>query len=85
MMIVETIPYLAVVFPTSTVINIYFISILIKTDNFASHSHKTFKTVTVTLWSEIPRLTGMWSEIPRLTGTCNHGIRYNIYSILKDE
>lgn len=75
MVIVETIPYPAVVFPTSTVINISFISILIKTDNFASHSHKTFKTVTVTLWS----------EIPRLTGTCNHGIRYNIYSTLKDQ
>ena len=38
---------------TFVVIIIYIITILKKTNNFTNHSFRTFRTITVTLWSDI--------------------------------
>ena len=53
MVIVEAIQCRIVLFPTPTVITIYIITLQKKTNNFSSPSFRTFKTVTVTLWSKI--------------------------------
>ena len=55
------------------------ITLLLSWQNFASHSFRTFKTITVTLWSDI-----FWRWRRTGTNRWNHWITYNIYSILTD-
>ena len=78
MVIVEAIQCRIVLFPTSTVITIYIITLQKKTNNFSSPSFRTFKTVTVTLWSKIAGFEG-WRRTN--ADTCNHRITHSICSI----
>ena len=55
------------------------ITLSLSWQNFASHSFRAFKTITVTLWSDI-----FWRWRRTGTNRCNHWITYNIYSILTD-
>ena len=73
MVIVEAIQCRIVLFPTSTVITIYIITL-----HFSSPSFKTFKTVTVTLWSKIAGFE-RWRKMN--ADTCNHRITHSICSI----
>ena len=78
MVIVEAIQYHIVLFPTSTVITIYTITIQTKTNNFFSPSLRTFKTVTVRLWSKIAGFE-RWRRTG--TDTWNYRITHIICSI----
>ena len=78
MVIVEAIQYHIVFFPISTVITIYTITIQTKTNNFSRPSFRTFKTVTVTLWSKIAGFE-RWRRTN--ADTCNHRITHSICSI----